>query len=263
MTEQPKQEFRGTFEGANSSARWSPDAAALAAISFTFDNGHLSTYTHAFPLLRKAGLVGHIAAITDLVGKPGRYSWEQIHEMAAAGWEVESHTRSHNLSDVRPENLQREAVESKRMLEAHGLTVNIFNFPGGPWQDDPIFLPGGPFDKMVRRHYAGYLPIHNRMPHPMRPPIDSYRLSWQTGECGMADQYAAPFDAIRAGIDQAIAEGGWYNSLWHDVTTNNEKHWPKFQQVVDYAAAQVRVGRMRCVTTSDYLGLPRQGSGKM
>lgn len=86
MTEQPKQEFRGTFEGANSSARWSPDAAALAAISFTFDNGHLSTYTHAFPLLRKAGLVGHIAAITDLVGKPGRYSWEQIHEMAAAGW---------------------------------------------------------------------------------------------------------------------------------------------------------------------------------
>lgn len=229
-----------------------------AAISFTFDDGCLSTYTHAFPLLRAVGLVGHIAVVTDLVGRPNHYTWDQIAEMAAAGWEVESHTCSHDLSSLTPERLHREVIESKRVLEAHGLTVNIFNFPGGPWQEDPIFAPGGAFEKEVRRTYAGYLPIHNRMPHPMEPPVDPYRLSWQTGECGMADQFAAPLEAIRGCIDQALDTGAWCNSLWHDVTVNHQKHWPKFQQVVEYAAGHVRAGRLRCVTSANYLGLDRK-----
>lgn len=226
-----------------------------AAISFTFDDGHVSTYTHAFPLMREAGLVGHLAVITDLVGQSGRYTWEQIHEMVAAGWEVESHTCTHHLSDLSLDALHREVVESKIALEAHGIQANIFNFPGGLWQDDPVFLPDGPFERMIRQQYAGYLPIHNRMPHPMHAPVDPYRLSWQTGECGFADQFAAPFDTIRDGIDQAIATGGWYNSLWHDVTVNQEKHWPKFQQIVTYTAACISERRLRCVTSSAFLKL--------
>ncbi len=34
-----------------------PARSCAAAISFTFDDGRLSTHTHAFPLLQKAGMV--------------------------------------------------------------------------------------------------------------------------------------------------------------------------------------------------------------
>ena len=233
-----------------------------AAISFTFDDGMLSTYTHAFPALREAGFVGHIAVVTDLVGTPNHYTWDHITEMAAAGWEVESHSCTHNLGGLTPEKLRREIVESKHVLEAHGLTVRTFNFPGGSWEGDAIFLPGGAFEQEIRRNYSAYLPVHNRMPHPMKPPIDPYRLSWQTAECHMADQFAAPLDAMLGCIDEAIAGIALCNSLWHDVTVNNRKHWPKFLQVVEYAASHVRAGRLRCVTTSQYLRLDAKSDSR-
>jgi peptidoglycan/xylan/chitin deacetylase (PgdA/CDA1 family) len=224
--------------------------APLAAISFTFDDGRLSTYTNAFPLLRDAGLVGHIAVVTDKVGCPGFYDWDQITEMAAAGWEVESHTCSHNLADLTTEKCCREVVESKAVLMAHGHEVNIFSFPGGLWQDQPHFSPNGYFEQTVRKTYAGYLRIG--VPHPMRSPVDPYQLGYLCCECYESEQWGKPIDAIRNCVDQTIAAGAWCNLLWHDI---NDRHLPKFRQAVQYAAEQIRTGRLRCVTSSDYLHL--------
>lgn len=231
-----------------------------AAISFTFADGRLSTYTHAFPLMRQAGLVGHIAVVTDWVGGHNQYSWEQINEMVAAGWEVESHSCTHDLRNLTLDKMLREVVGSKMILEAHGLQVEVFNIPGGPWDNDPLLLPGGPFEQTVRLHYAGYRQI-DPLPHPMQAPMDPYHLGYECAECYQHDQYAAPLDEIINGIDQAVAKGAWYNSVWHDIIFQREKHWPKFLQVVEYAAEHIRAGRLRCVTQTDFLSLNRKGTG--
>ena len=62
-----------------------------------FHDSRIEAYTIAFPLMRDRGLVGTLHLATDLIGTPGHLSWEQIGEMADAGWALALGT-----SDDRP-----------------------------------------------------------------------------------------------------------------------------------------------------------------
>lgn len=86
----------------------------------------------------------------------------------------------------------------------------------------------------------------------MRPPVDPYHIGYLCCECYDMKEWSKPIEAIRSSVDQAIVAGAWCNLLWHDV---NDKHLPKFRQAVQYATKQIRAGRLRCVTSSDYLRL--------
>ncbi len=60
----------------------------------TFDDGYLSQYTHAKPILRALGWPG----VLYLEGKnlgPGGLTRHQVRTMIAAGWEVGAHTLTH------------------------------------------------------------------------------------------------------------------------------------------------------------------------
>src|SRR5579859_7285827 len=139
-------------------------------ISFTFDDGNLSTYTEAFPLMKKAGLRGHIAVVTDFVGQPNRYSWEQIKEMTDAGWEVMSHSRTHDFREMPPAKLRAEVVESREILQKKGYPAKVFNIPGGSWSGRADLAEGSDFEKLVRKTYKAYLPDGDI--HPMVDPVD-------------------------------------------------------------------------------------------
>ena len=72
------------------------------ALSFTYDDGPATHYTHAFPLHRKYGFPGTFLIITSRVeddADPNRphknVSWKELKEMSDAGMEIASHTKSH------------------------------------------------------------------------------------------------------------------------------------------------------------------------
>ena len=55
----------------------------------TFDDTRLTCYTGWFPFFRNLGIVGSLAVCTKRPGnveEPAVMTWEQIHEMADAGW---------------------------------------------------------------------------------------------------------------------------------------------------------------------------------
>lgn len=63
----------------------------------TFDDGYLSNYTYAYPILKELGLKGTIFVVTDEVGKtPGflpHFTWEQGKEMVDSGViDIQSHS---------------------------------------------------------------------------------------------------------------------------------------------------------------------------
>lgn len=65
--------------------------------AITFDDGYLSVYTEAFPVLRELGWPFSIFVTTGLIEtNPDLYAnWNQIREMAAAGATIANHTVSH------------------------------------------------------------------------------------------------------------------------------------------------------------------------
>jgi peptidoglycan/xylan/chitin deacetylase (PgdA/CDA1 family) len=90
----------------------SPPARRTLAV--TFDDAYRSVLELAFPILARLGLPGSVFVPTDFAGRapmawPGidrwlggpheqelaGMSWEDLGELATAGWEIGSHTRSH------------------------------------------------------------------------------------------------------------------------------------------------------------------------
>jgi len=110
------------------------------AAIITFDDGDLSMYGIAYPLLREHDIKATFFIITGSVGEVGYMNWEQIQDMAAytnASGEriftIGSHGINHvAMGDVDRDTLIKELSESKRILEEKiGLKVDIFALPYG------------------------------------------------------------------------------------------------------------------------------------
>jgi peptidoglycan/xylan/chitin deacetylase (PgdA/CDA1 family) len=107
-------------------------------VAITFDDAYRSVFELAFPILRAAGLPATVFAPTGLVGTeaPMRWrgveewldtphatelvgmSWDQLRELADAGWEIGSHSRHHaRLTELGDSNLAEELSASRQECE--------------------------------------------------------------------------------------------------------------------------------------------------
>ncbi len=102
-------------------------------VLITFDDGDISVYTTAFPILQKYGLTGVVYIVGNYMGTEGYMTAEQIKELVDAGWEVGSHSRSHrDLRQLQPEIQRVEIVDARKELQkATGASVDTFAYPFG------------------------------------------------------------------------------------------------------------------------------------
>ena len=128
-------------------------------VVITVDDGHQSLYTVGYPMIfREYGFPFTAFIYTDIVGHTkSAVSWAEVEEMAAAGVDIQGHTKSHppltrrNLGEIEESyraRIQRELVESKQVLETHIHQPVIC-----------LAYPYGLFDEYVEQSVkaAGYL----------------------------------------------------------------------------------------------------------
>jgi peptidoglycan/xylan/chitin deacetylase (PgdA/CDA1 family) len=115
------------------------------SIALTFDDACLGVHRNAFPTLQRLGFTACVFVVTGYVGKPSEWdygwgknkrrhlSWEQIREMAQAGFEVGSHTVNHpDLTRIPKRFVEYELRASKEMLEDKlGRSVDFLSYPFG------------------------------------------------------------------------------------------------------------------------------------
>jgi len=118
-------------------------------VIITFDDGNLDNYTVAWPIMQKYGFTGVLYIVGYYMGTDNYMNAGQVKEMAAAGWEVGSHSMSHrDLTSLEPERQRIEIVDSKTTLEAAlGVPVRTIAYPFG-------FNNNGVVDYA---HFAGYI----------------------------------------------------------------------------------------------------------
>ncbi|HLI33949.1 MAG TPA: polysaccharide deacetylase family protein [Terriglobia bacterium] len=108
----------------------------MPAPLITFDDGHLSAYQHALPLLEEHGLKGVFFILAGWTQNRRDYmTWSQVREIVALGHRVQSHGWSHRfLTHCSPSELENELLRSKQALEEHlGISVDSLSAPGGRW----------------------------------------------------------------------------------------------------------------------------------
>ena len=102
-------------------------------ILITFDDGDLSVYEHAFPIMEAYGYPGTFYIVANRIyGSPGFVTIGQLKEMIAAGWEIGSHSYTHSDITLDHNIAPKEIGESKADLEAAlGVGVSTFAYPFG------------------------------------------------------------------------------------------------------------------------------------
>lgn len=129
------------------------DPPAKRTLAVTFDDAFRSVVEVALPVMRRLGLPGSIYVPTDHPGTPGPMAWEgtdqwvggphegelrclgwdELRGLAAEGWEVGSHTRSHpHLTRLGDDALKLELEESKAICERElGRPCSSIAYPYG------------------------------------------------------------------------------------------------------------------------------------
>jgi peptidoglycan/xylan/chitin deacetylase (PgdA/CDA1 family) len=101
-------------------------------IVVSFDDGYLSHYTHARPVLSALGWRGVLNLETNNVRR-GDLTARQVRGLIAAGWEIDSHTITHpDLRTLTDAQLRQELVGSRNYLRRRfGVPANYFCYPAG------------------------------------------------------------------------------------------------------------------------------------
>ncbi len=101
-------------------------------VVITFDDGDIDVYENAFPIMRELGMVGTFYIVTNRLKSEGFVDADQLREMAAAGWEIGSHSHSHIDLSQNHGSMNEEIRHSKDVLEeAIGLPVYTYAYPFG------------------------------------------------------------------------------------------------------------------------------------
>jgi peptidoglycan/xylan/chitin deacetylase (PgdA/CDA1 family) len=129
----------------------------------TIDDGWVSAYNNAWPILKKYNYPFTLFIYINYVGTGGKsMSWDQLAEMRDAGVDIESHTYSHSdlkkpgaLVDKKAADgirkdiaelgqdgwLRKEIFGSKQVLERQlGIKCNAFAYPFGIWTPRAVEL---------------------------------------------------------------------------------------------------------------------------
>lgn len=104
-----------------------------ALVTLWFDDAWSTQYNPAFSMMEKFNFTGALAVPTHAVGTDGYMNWAQIKGMQHKGWEITSHSQSHNC---KPEDLtsqfeDRELKGAKYDLNSHGIYADNYVAPCG------------------------------------------------------------------------------------------------------------------------------------
>jgi peptidoglycan/xylan/chitin deacetylase (PgdA/CDA1 family) len=132
------------------------------SVVITFDDGYQSVFEEALPRLQHYGFQATVFLITGYMGRTNRWpgqpptvperpllTWEQANQLAAAGWELGAHTRSHPvLTHLTAAEVEDEILGSKAAVEREtGQRPTTFAYPYGQTNEQITGL--------VREHFLG------------------------------------------------------------------------------------------------------------
>jgi peptidoglycan/xylan/chitin deacetylase (PgdA/CDA1 family) len=100
----------------------------------TFDDGHVSNYEYALPLLQARGMKAHFFITVGWTGrKAGYMNWSELRELHKAGQFIGAHGWTHTLlTHCSEKDLQVELLNARMALEDQlGSPITTMSLPGG------------------------------------------------------------------------------------------------------------------------------------
>jgi peptidoglycan/xylan/chitin deacetylase (PgdA/CDA1 family) len=146
-------------------------------VVLTFDDGWKSFRELAHPILKELGFRATLFIYSDFVGARLGLSWQELRELAAEGYDIQAHSKTHNDMRRKPEEgdaeyaarMQAELVQPLALFQRQlGATPTILAYPYGAHDDDVV----------KRTREAGYvaaLDVRRQANPAFSPPLTIHR----------------------------------------------------------------------------------------
>lgn len=202
-------------------------AEGTPIVSITFDDGFVSTYTNALPVLSVRNLPATVFITTGLVGENEYMTWDQILDLQNTyGWEIGNHTVTHaELPLLTLPQITDEINGAYNALISHGLNVTSFASPFGA------------YDSRVLQEALKYHSLHRGF-------FDSDDLNSYPYQRGIimvkSVETAVTVDQVKAWVDQATNENKWLVLVFHEIQPNFDPDYEytntveQLGQIADY-----------------------------
>jgi peptidoglycan/xylan/chitin deacetylase (PgdA/CDA1 family) len=227
--------------------------SSVDPVVMTFDDGLESTYTIAYPIMQKYGIVGTVYVVPSWVGHSGYLTLEQLTELHDAGWTIASHTWDHqDLTTLSIADIDTELQSTIDWLNLHGFTDGAYQlaYPYGNYNDTVVQEVSKLGIKTARTVEWGTitsdgqtLPFGYPLNYLALPVIevrsDTAQIDWQTE------------------LDRSILGNGTTIFLIHDIHTGApiyvEDITPvTFETIIKYVSQQVVQKGIKTLTISQW-----------
>ncbi len=214
-------------------------------VTFRFDDGKVSQYNFARPILAKYNFPATAYIFTDPPQEgnwSGFMNWTQIKELQNIyGWEIGSHSLSHpDLTKLNNSQLLNELSQSKIILENHGLKVKSFTSPFGL------------YDNRVLSYIARFYESHSSAwPYGLNSyPFSDYAISVQEVRNSVSTA------TIKNWIDEAVLNKKWLVLLFHNIVESNPTEYQYSKNDLEVVVDYVKTKNIPVVNLTEALKLP-------
>jgi peptidoglycan/xylan/chitin deacetylase (PgdA/CDA1 family) len=121
------------------------------SVLLAFDDGYRSFLQYAAPVLKELGFRATLFVYTDYVGSRNALTWTELRQLAADGFDVQAHSKSH--SDLRHRLGESDADFAKRMASELAFPSTLFRRHLGQ-PSETLAYPYGGVDDEVAQHVA-------------------------------------------------------------------------------------------------------------
>lgn len=147
--------------------------ADLPLLVLTFDDDSRSIYDTAFPIMQEFGYTGTNVITTSIMNEPERLTWQQLHEITDAGWEVAGHTFHHyNFNNLTLPQAEFEIMHDLAILREQGFDPVSFALPLGKASPSVLEIIAAYYTNIrnsqdtvnlfpVNNKAVGYFPVQN------------------------------------------------------------------------------------------------------
>jgi peptidoglycan/xylan/chitin deacetylase (PgdA/CDA1 family) len=172
-------------------------------ITLWFDDAWSTQFDPGYDLMQQHGFKGAMAVPTSAVGTVGYMNWAQVKLLQHAGWEISSHSQSHNCtaSELTAAFEDKELGGAKSDLSMHGIFADNYVAPCG------TITPGG--IAAAKKYYSSFRTSENGVN--ALPVTDPYNLHVHT------IQRETSIDDINGWISEARDHNAWLILVVHQV----------------------------------------------
>jgi peptidoglycan/xylan/chitin deacetylase (PgdA/CDA1 family) len=176
-------------------------------VMFTFDDGNITQFTNAYPILSQYNYTGTVYVTTGSIGKqPGTMNLSNLQTLNSAGWDVANHGITHSfLTSLNKSEQKRVIRQGQENLSSWGFTRAMYHFcyPSGDYNDEVISSAQsvGTLTGRTTQYGTIVIPRYLIIPPKLIIPRTSGLLSLSINDDLSGDQTAAA-------AERYITEGG-------------------------------------------------------